>query len=95
MSQREKLLRLFQEHDGWVDLPRILELGIAQYNSRIWELRRDLEPKGYCIESRVVHSNGRVRSWFRLLPPQPAQGELDLGLCGRDRGVTIPESWPL
>ena len=85
MSQREKLLRLLQE-GGWVDLPRILELGIAQYNTRIWELRRELEPKGYRIESRVVHSNGRVRSWFRLLPPQPAQGELDLVLCGGGGG---------
>ncbi len=80
MSQREKLLRLLQE-GGWVDLPRILELGIAQYNARIWELRRELKPKGNCIESRVVHSNGRVRSWFRLRQPEPAQGELDLDLC--------------
>ncbi len=84
MSQREKLLRLLQE-GGWVDLPRILELGIAQYNSRIWELRRELEPKGYRIENRLVHGNGRVRSWFRLLPTQPAQGELDLGLRGRGK----------
>jgi hypothetical protein len=91
MSQREKLLRLLQE-GGWVDLPRILELGIAQYNARIWELRRELEPKGYRIESRVVHSNGRVRSWFRLLPTTPAQRELDLGLCGGGRGAETSTS---
>ena len=88
MSQRENLLRLLQE-GGWVDLPRILELGIAQYNARIWELRRELEPKGYRIENRLVHSNGRVRSCFWLLPPQPAQGELDLGLCRRGGGDKI------
>ena len=86
MTQRDRLLRLLEEHAGhWVDLPRILELGIAQYNSRIWELRRELEPEGYRIESRVVRSNGRVRSWFRLLPPQPAQRELELG--GRGEGI--------
>jgi hypothetical protein len=84
MTQGEKLLRLLEENVGhWVDLPRILELRIAQYSARVFELRR----KGYRIENRVLHSNGGVRSSFRLLPPQPAQGELELGLCGRGRGV--------
>ena len=85
MSQRERLLRLLEENAGhWVDLPQILGLGIAQYNSRIFELRRQLGPSGYRIESRVLHSNGRVRAFFRLLLPRPAQGELDL--CGRGMG---------
>ncbi len=88
MTQRERLLRLLEEHSGcWVDLPRILDLRIAQYGARIRELRRELEPKGYRIENRVLRSNGRVSSCFRLLPPQPPQGELDLGLCGGGRGV--------
>ncbi len=56
-------------------LPEILRLGIAQYSARLVEL---LEPKGWRIENRVLHSDGQVRSWFRLLPPQPAQRELDL-----------------
>ena len=85
MSQREKLLRLLQEHGGWVDMGSILELKIAQYSARDSELRRN----GYRIESRVLHSNGRVRSCFRLLPPQAAQGELDLCLCGRGGGDKI------
>ncbi len=86
MTQRERLLRLLEEHAGhWVELPRILELRIAAYGARIWELRRELEPKGYVIENRrLVNSNGQVHSSFRLLPPQPAQGELDL--CGRGMG---------
>ncbi len=85
MTQRGRLLRLLEEHAGhWVELPRILELRIAQYSARILELRRELEPKGYRIESRVVHSNGRVRSWFRLRPPLPAQREFELG--GRGGG---------
>ena len=88
MTQRERLLWLLEEHSGcWVDLPRILDLRIAQYGARIRELRRELEPKGYRIENRVLRSNGRVSSCFRLLPPQPPQGELDLGLCGGGRGV--------
>ncbi len=85
MSQRERLLRLLEENAGhWVDLPQILGLGIAQYNSRIFELRRQLGPSGYRIESRVLPSNGRVRAFFRLLPPRPPQGEPDL--CGRGMG---------
>lgn len=68
-----------------MQLPEILRLGIVQHSARLVEL---LEPKGYRIESRMVHSDDQVRSWFRLLPPQPAQGELDLALCGRlDLGV--------
>lgn len=94
MSQRERLLRLLEENAGhWVDLPQILGLGIAQYNSRIFELRRQLGPSGYRIESRVLHSNGRVRAFFRLLPPKLAQGELNLGLCGRVGGRKTSESW--
>jgi len=70
-----------------VPLPEILRLGIAQYSARLVEL---LEPKGWRIENRVLHSDGQVRSWFRLLPLQPAQDELDL--CGRGRGVEIPKN---
>ncbi len=95
MSQRDRILRLLQEREGrWVPLYEILPLA-AQYDARILELRRQLEPRGYVIESRVVHSNGRVRSCFRLLPPQPAQGELFAGLCGTGGGREIPESWSL
>ena len=89
MTQREKLLRLLeQQAGGWVDLPSILELRIAAYGARIWELRRELEPKGYVIENRrLVNSNGQVHSSFRLRPPQPAQRELELG--GRGGGHNI------
>ncbi len=90
MSQREKLLRLLQEHGGWVDLGSILELKIAQYSARILDLRR----KGYRIENRVLrHSDGQVHSSFRLLPSEPAQREL--GLCGTGGGRESPGSWSL
>ncbi len=91
MTQGEKLLRLLEENVGhWVDLPRILELRIAQYSARVFELRR----KGYRIENRVLHSNGGVRSSFRLLPPQPPQGELFPGLCGTGGGHKIARALP-
>ncbi len=64
-----------------MDLPSILELRIAAYGVRILELRR----KGHRIENKLLRSDGRVRSWFRLLPPQTAQRELELG--GRGEGI--------
>ena len=89
MTQRQRLLRLLEEHAGhWVELPSILDLRIAQYSARIGELRRE----GYRIENKVLHSNGRVQSWFRLLPTTPAQRELDLGLCGGGRGAETSTS---
>jgi hypothetical protein len=47
----------------WVTLPVILSLGIAQYNARIYELRR----AGHKIESRTERVRGQVRSYFRLV----------------------------
>ena len=49
--QRDRLLCLFQANEGRpVALPVILALGIAQYNARIYELRRE----GYIIENEIV-----------------------------------------
>ncbi len=68
MSQRDRILRLLQEREGrWVPLYEILPLA-AQYGARLLELRRE----GYIIENRLQRSNGRVRSCFRLLAPQPS-----------------------
>jgi hypothetical protein len=44
---------------AWVELPKILALGIAQYNSRLFELRR----MGFRIENRREGKH----SWFRLV----------------------------
>jgi hypothetical protein len=81
LNQRERLLELLRSHNGaWVPLPEILDLHIAQYAARIFELRR----AGYQIENRQEGEH----SWFRLLgftapvsapaskPMQSAQGEL-------------------
>lgn len=63
-SQRSRILALLIEaRGGWVALPEILQLGVAQYNSRLFELRR----LGFHIENR---HDGKQRSAFRLVPGQ-------------------------
>jgi hypothetical protein len=76
-TQRAELLGLLlQANGGWVGLPEILDLKIAQYNSRIYELRK----QRFQIESRTETVDGQRLSWFRLkkgagpsqAAPQPA-----------------------
>ena len=63
-GQRQKLLRFFQSHPKeWVSLPDILSLGIAQYNARIHELRR----QGIIIENRKEMHDDGWHSWFRYI----------------------------
>jgi hypothetical protein len=71
-TQRGQILAVLREASGaWVPLPRILELGIAQYNARIFELRR----AGFKIENRTEVAEGERRSCFRLVltPAVPAE----------------------
>ncbi|MGH9504800.1 MAG: hypothetical protein ACRD20_18260 [Terriglobales bacterium] len=68
-TQRSRILGLLIDARGaWVPLPRVLELGAAQYGARILELRR----LGFNIENR----RDGEHSAFRLLPgpslPAPA-----------------------
>ncbi|HEV2522582.1 MAG TPA: hypothetical protein VGT24_09390 [Candidatus Acidoferrales bacterium] len=76
--QAEKLLALLRSaHGAWVALPDILALGIAQYNARIFELR-----KRFTIENRTEIVDGVRHSWFRLVQaksdaPEPGAGESD------------------
>src|ERR1017187_1434179 len=59
-TQRSRILGLLICARGsWVPLPEILALGIAQYNARIFELRR----LGFSIQS---YQEG-ARSFFRLV----------------------------
>ena len=63
-TQSAALLRLLIDaHGSWVPLPQILALGIAQYGSRIFELRR----LGFVIENKTERINGARHSWFRLV----------------------------
>lgn len=68
-KQSARLLAFLRARAGqWVPLPEVLALGIAQYNARVFELRRD----GHVIENRTETVGGQKRSWFRLVTRQQA-----------------------
>src|SRR5437867_1271840 len=67
-TQRARILaRLIDARGSWVPLPEILELGIAQYNARIHELRR----MGFVIHNK----RDGEHSCFRVVtgPTAPAE----------------------
>jgi hypothetical protein len=67
--QSEKIIALLRSARGaWVPLPEILALGVAQYNARIFELRK----RGLDIENRTQTVDGVRHSWFRLVDPPTA-----------------------
>ena len=69
-TQRNAILQLLSCAQGdWVPLPRISGCA-AQYNARIYELRR----LGFRIVNRTEELNGVRHSWFRLesYPALPA-----------------------
>jgi hypothetical protein len=69
--QSERILAVLRSANGaWVPLPEILALGVAQYNARIFELRRH----GLTIENRTETVDGVRHSWFRLVDPPAATG---------------------
>lgn len=64
-TQREKILALLAKARGqWIPLPQLMACA-AQYNSRIFELRR----LGFDIENKTETIDGERHSWFRLAPP--------------------------
>jgi Helix-turn-helix domain len=90
-KQTDAILALLEEANGqWVPLPAILQLGIAQYNSRILELRRT----GHRIENRVESANGARHSWYRLVvrgqqPIQQNQQLPSLAPIGANESATL------
>lgn len=69
-TQRARILRLLMDaHGAWVPLPEILALGIAQYNARIFDLRR----LGFDVENKTETDpeTGVRHSWFRLVKSSP------------------------
>lgn len=63
-TQRDRILGvLIQARGQWVELPEIMECA-AQYNARLFELRR----LGFRIENRIRDVGGVRHSWFRLIP---------------------------
>lgn len=82
-SQRERILELLvAAHGNWVPLPSVQACG-AQYNARVFELRR----LGFRITNRIPEVNGQRHSWFKLESvPTREPGPLKT-----DRGdVTLP-----
>jgi hypothetical protein len=91
-TQRGRILALLiKAASGWVPLPEILALGIAQYNARVHELRA----LGFRIENRKERVNGLLHTYFRLnggsatiaksrTEPQPESGSL-FGSLAPDR----------
>jgi hypothetical protein len=63
-TQRSRILALLIGARGaWVPLREILALGIAQYNARLFELRR----MGFVLQNRVERRDGQRYSFFRLV----------------------------
>jgi hypothetical protein len=63
-NQQKQILDLLRSKTpGWVPLPEILALRVAQYSARILELRRS----GHTIENKTERKDGCRHSWFRLV----------------------------
>lgn len=64
-SGHEKIRKLFEAHPNeWVPLTEVLRLQVAQYNSRIKELRAE----GYTIKNKTEYVGSSKHSWFMYLP---------------------------
>jgi hypothetical protein len=94
-TQRAAILRLLIDARGaWVPLPQILALGIAQYNARLWELRR----LGFVIENKSESVDGVRHSWYRLVSspgppastPKPEPSKPALEWQDRPRSTGLP-----
>ena len=88
--QSETILALLRSaHGAWVPLPEILALGIAQYNARIFELR-----KHFTIDNHTETINGVRHSWFRLVEsptaPEPAPSKPSQSWADRPRLTGLP-----
>lgn len=65
LTQEQKILKVLEAKiNNWVPLTDILKLWIAQYNARIWGLRK----KGYIIENKVkIQKNKKRHTFFKLV----------------------------
>lgn len=80
--QQQKIYDLLRQHtNAWVSLPSLMALGVAQYNSRILDLRR----MGYIIENRTQVVNGVKHSWYRLVVNVGEQEKFDFADMGKTK----------
>ena len=65
LTQEQKILKVLEAKiNNWIPLTDILKLWIAQYNARIWGLRK----KGYIIENKVkIQKNKKRHTFFKLV----------------------------
>ncbi|ATU04883.1 hypothetical protein BKN14_00295 [Candidatus Gracilibacteria bacterium HOT-871] len=65
LTQEQKILKVLEAKiNNWVPLTDILKLGVAQYNARIWGLRK----KGYTIENKIeIQKNKKRHTFFKLV----------------------------
>jgi hypothetical protein len=76
-TQRQRLLTLLRDHaNEWVELPKIMAAGGAQYGARIYELRR--------LGHQIQNLQQADHSWFRLLTA-PTQTRLLADLAPEPR----------
>lgn len=76
-TQRGRILHLLlSARGGWVPLPEITQHA-AQYNARIYELRR----LGFPIENHRERVNGELHTAFRLVPGPAAAKPVILALA--------------
>ncbi|MCU1302367.1 MAG: hypothetical protein JWQ87_2651 [Candidatus Sulfotelmatobacter sp.] len=61
-NQKQRIFELLSSGRE-VPLPEILKLEIAQYNTRLLELRRE----GHQILNRTEFKDGKTLSWYRLV----------------------------
>lgn len=77
MNQRQRLRELFKSMPNtWISLSYILSMGIAQYNARILEIRRD-KNNPMNIQNRTLFKNGTQYSWFMWIPETKVQKEME------------------
>lgn len=73
-TQRQRIFDLLMASPNeWVPLPKILDLGIAQFGARILETRR----LGVRISNRVATVDGKRHSWYRLETGFPSERSED------------------
>lgn len=93
-TQRGRILALLvKARGGWVPLPDILALGIAQYSARIHELRA----LGFRIENRKERVDGVLHTYFRLnggsaIAPPVTDFSCSLSKSGSGSLFDLPET---
>jgi hypothetical protein len=93
VSQRGRVLHLLLSAPE-IELPKILDLRISQYNARINELRG----LGFDVRNRTAHISGVVHSWYSLRfdpPGAPCSGDWFERQTGHPREPAAPDLGPL